>query len=250
MELQMSEHEICQMYRDAKDKNEQISILADLNVCDSGTIIDVLSRNGFVPGLPVKSKTARNGFKGEITTKTGSKKRKPATQFTAETCAEIEKLYASGIWTGQIAERLGLDYKAVANKISNMGLPKKYNQNKSDMQKAIQSDNADKLYIQTLEETLKEKDEALKKVSTNCDAYKIELDKLMEENELLREADKYREDFDGIYNSLKDARLLIDLVLATACGDDDSAVYHGLVRANDIITSAMCELRQRKEYEK
>lgn len=233
MSLKMSEHEICKMYRDAKDKNEQISILADLNVCDSGTIIDVLSRNGFVPGLPVKSKTAKND----------SKERKPATHFTAEICAEIEKLYASGVWTGQIAERLGLDYKAVANKISNMGLPKKYNQNKSDMQKAIQSDNADKLYIQTLEETLKEKDEALKKVSTNCEAYKIELDKLMEENELLREADKYREDFDGIYNALKDARLLIDLVLATACGDDDSAVYHGLVRANDIITSAMCELQ-------
>lgn len=233
MELQMSEHEICQMYRDAKDKNEQVKILADLNVCDSGTIIDVLSRNGFVPGLPVKSKTAKND----------SKKRKPATQFTAEICAEIEKLYASGIWTGQIAKRLGLNYKAVADKISNMGLPKKYNQNKSDMQKAIQSDNADKLYIQTLEETLKEKDEALKKVSTNCEAYKIELDKLMEENELLREQNKYREDFDGTYNSLKDARLLIDLVLATACGDDDSAVYHGLVRANDIITSAMCELQ-------
>ena len=54
MNLQMTEHEICQMFRDAKDKNEQISILADLNVCDSGTIIDVLSRNGFVPGLPKK----------------------------------------------------------------------------------------------------------------------------------------------------------------------------------------------------
>ena len=232
MSLQMSEHEICQMYRDAKDKNEQISILADLNVCDSGTIIDVLSRNGFVPGLPVKSKTAKND----------SKKRKPATQFTAETCAEIEKLYASGVWTGQIAERLGLDYKAVANKISNMGLPKKYNQNKSDMQKAIQSDNADKLYIQTLEETLKEKDEALKKVSTNCDAYKIELDKLMEENELLREQNKYRKKFDTEVEALNDAIIMLDLLQVMARQESNSAVFSALFRANELISGVIKEL--------
>ena len=232
MNLQMSEHEICQMYRDAKDKNEQISILADLNVCDSGTIIDVLSRNGFVPGLPVKSKTAKND----------SKKRKPATQFTAEICAEIEKLYASGIWTGQIAERLGLDYKAVANKISNMGLPKKYNQNKSDMQKAIQSDTADKLYIQTLEETLKEKDEALKKVSTNCEAYKIELDKLMEENELLREQNKYREKFDTEVEALNDAIIMLDLLQVMARQESNSAVFSALFRANELISGVIKEL--------
>lgn len=227
MELQMSEHEICQMYRDAKDKNEQVKILADLNVCDSGIIIDVLSRNGFVPGLPVKSKTA----------KTDSKKRKPATQFTAEICAEIEKLYASGMWTGQIAERLGLDYKVVSNKISNMGLPKKYSQNKRNM-----SSEADKLYIQTLEETLKEKDEALKKVSTNCEAYKIELDKLMQENEYLREQNKYREKFDVEVNALNDAIILLDLLQVVSRQESNSAVFSALFRANEIISGVIKEL--------
>ena len=234
----MSEHEICQMYRDAKDKNEQISILADLNVCDSGTIIDVLSRNGFVPGMPMKKMAEKQ---------TKYKRPNTAFRFTDAEVAEIEKLYASGMRTAEIAEKLGFDYKTVSNKISNMNLPTKYNRDNRKLNKPPKrektTDNADKLYIQTLEETLKEKDEALKKVSTNCEAYKIELDKLMEENELLREADKYREDFDGIYNALKDARLLIDLILVTASGEDDGAVYHGLVRANDIITSAMCELQ-------
>lgn len=234
MSLQMSEHEICQMYRDAKDKNEQISILADLNVCDSGTIIDVLSRNGFVPGLPVKSKTAKND----------SKKRKPATQFTAEICAEIEKLYAEGVLIREISERIGHDYIATKNKIIKMGLPKKYGHRRTGPKKKSTEDNinADKLYIQMLEETLKEKDEALKKVSTNCEAYKIELDKLMEENELLREQNKYREKFDTEVEALNDAIIMLDLLQVMARQESNSAVFSALFRANELISGVIKEL--------
>ena len=226
------------MYRDAKDKNEQIKILSDLNMCDSGTIIDVLSKNGFVPGLPKKKAAEKQ---------TKYKRPNTAFRFTDEQAAEIERLYAGGMKSGEIAEKLGFDYKTVSNKISNMSLPEKYNRDNRKLNKPPKREkttiDADRLYIQTLEEELTAKDEKLKSAVSQRDAYKIELDKLMEENELLREADKYRDDLDGVYNALKDARLLIDLVLVTASGEDDSATYHGLVRANEIITSAMCELQ-------
>ena len=42
----MTEHEICVMYRGAKDKSKQIPILADLCQTDKVTIIGILRKNG------------------------------------------------------------------------------------------------------------------------------------------------------------------------------------------------------------
>ena len=44
--LPMTEEEICRNYRSAKSPKEQINILADLNVTDRRTIIDILYRHG------------------------------------------------------------------------------------------------------------------------------------------------------------------------------------------------------------
>ncbi len=42
----MTEHEICAMYRGAKDQRKQIPILADLCQTDKVTIIGILLKNG------------------------------------------------------------------------------------------------------------------------------------------------------------------------------------------------------------
>lgn len=42
----MSEFEICQRYRQAKDKQRQIKILAELNAVYVSTIMGILKRNG------------------------------------------------------------------------------------------------------------------------------------------------------------------------------------------------------------
>lgn len=42
-----TEGEICQMYREAKDKQEQIRFLADLNVTTTDVITEILENNGY-----------------------------------------------------------------------------------------------------------------------------------------------------------------------------------------------------------
>jgi len=44
--MYMTEADICREYRQAKDKQKQISVLADMNACASGEIIALLVRNG------------------------------------------------------------------------------------------------------------------------------------------------------------------------------------------------------------
>lgn len=50
--MQMTESEICASYRQAKNKNEQVRILADLNLCNKQEIVDILSQNGYITGTP------------------------------------------------------------------------------------------------------------------------------------------------------------------------------------------------------
>lgn len=44
--MQMSDNEIVRTYNDAKNKKEQIQILADLNLCEYNDIVDVLAKFG------------------------------------------------------------------------------------------------------------------------------------------------------------------------------------------------------------
>lgn len=44
--MQMTEQEICKEYREAKDPNRQLTILAQLNACGAGDIVAILEKNG------------------------------------------------------------------------------------------------------------------------------------------------------------------------------------------------------------
>lgn len=44
--MQMTESEIVRNYREAKNKREQITILADLNRCEKEEIVEILLKNG------------------------------------------------------------------------------------------------------------------------------------------------------------------------------------------------------------
>lgn len=48
----MSEADICEMYKSAKDQRAQINILAQLNACRSETIRKILLKNGITPVEP------------------------------------------------------------------------------------------------------------------------------------------------------------------------------------------------------
>ena len=43
--MQMTEQEICKEYREAKDPNHQLTILAQLNACGTGDILSILEKN-------------------------------------------------------------------------------------------------------------------------------------------------------------------------------------------------------------
>lgn len=47
----MTEEEICRDYRLAKHKNQQLQILAELNVCDIRQIYDILAKHGLISGI-------------------------------------------------------------------------------------------------------------------------------------------------------------------------------------------------------
>lgn len=65
-ELEMTDGEICQMYRQARRKKQQIGILADLNLTSRSEIIKVLERNGVVVGNSYKTKATEEKFKTRI----------------------------------------------------------------------------------------------------------------------------------------------------------------------------------------
>lgn len=63
MKLQMTEFEICQEYRLAKDQKNMIGILADQNVTQKEDIIEILIRGGEInPGMQKRKKPYPNGL--------------------------------------------------------------------------------------------------------------------------------------------------------------------------------------------
>ena len=61
----MTEFDICQMYRQAKDKREQIKILAELNATYPSRIIKILSKNGEFRKTGGKDSGWRKGAQAE-----------------------------------------------------------------------------------------------------------------------------------------------------------------------------------------
>ena len=51
---------ICREYNTAADKNKQVRILAELNDCSKEVILEILSRNGAISGVPIKKKQRKH----------------------------------------------------------------------------------------------------------------------------------------------------------------------------------------------
>lgn len=106
--LHMSESEICTAYRQAKDKNEQVRILADLNCVPANVIIGVLSANGYITGL-VGNKTAQKEL-AKSTPQTAASEPPLAEPSRQE---QLIALADKGMTITGAAETLGLTYKGV-----------------------------------------------------------------------------------------------------------------------------------------
>lgn len=84
--MQMTEKEICQSYREAKDKKHQIEILADLNATNKDFIKTILERGGEIkPRIKAGRKAAviNEDFAAAVDDMTG--KRVPMPDIVKET---------------------------------------------------------------------------------------------------------------------------------------------------------------------
>ena len=108
MNLPMQIEDIVREYVQAKDKNKQVEILADMNLCSRQEILDILTRNGAVTGL-IKKKTPPQ-----------KKTRKKQVEWSAELTQELLRLNEQKVPKKEIAERLGVDELSVKNKLARM----------------------------------------------------------------------------------------------------------------------------------
>lgn len=103
----MSVHEIVQMYKEAKDKNAQIEILADLNTCTENEILMILQNEGVISGV-------------KATKKTTPKKTKMV--WNEEAKETVRSLLGEGLTVLEVSERMGLDFSQVRNAITRFKL--------------------------------------------------------------------------------------------------------------------------------
>ena len=86
MSLQMTPEEIKRSYKQAADKRKQISILADLNLCDTGFIITILKENG----IPA-DELPRRRTKAEIEADNARRRKKRENKMTTQDNRQHEK---------------------------------------------------------------------------------------------------------------------------------------------------------------
>lgn len=112
--------DICKGYRNAKDKNEQLGILSQLNACSISDIVDVLTERGYID-RPNKSKeTVEQNCHKDIST---HKKRKRI-KWDDNEISRLRKLLESGMSISSIADAYGLEYSSMYN-IINKKIPDK-----------------------------------------------------------------------------------------------------------------------------
>lgn len=102
----VTEFEIIQSYRQAKNKNKQIGILADLAGTDKQEIIKILMEAGEVTGVKTQKKVPVS--------------KKSKVNWTPELTEDLLRLHEEGLKNIEIAERLGVDRKAVSNKLNRL----------------------------------------------------------------------------------------------------------------------------------
>lgn len=114
--MQMDAGEICRSYAAAKDKNDQIKVLADLNDCSTQEILDVLTDGGMISGIPSKAKASRQkALSGKAAGKPKGK-RAAGIEWTVDMTRELIECSEACMTPTDIAERMGLDVAQVRRK--------------------------------------------------------------------------------------------------------------------------------------
>lgn len=99
--MQMTDEEIRTWYRDAKDKEQAVTILSEMNLVTKKEIRRIID-GGEAEGGRVKFSSAERKY----------------FRWSAELFEELKRLYAEKLPIGEIAERLGIDYNTVKSKIA------------------------------------------------------------------------------------------------------------------------------------
>lgn len=113
--FQMNDSEICTSYRQAKNKNEQVKILAQLNAVPNEKILEILSENGYITGTPA----AKNLCAKEIPAEKKSVKKRENPNVVSE---RYIGLADKGFTVAEAAEALGIAADSVYRYAKNHGI--------------------------------------------------------------------------------------------------------------------------------
>lgn len=122
--MSYTDEELINLYKEAKDKNKQIGILADLKCCDVKEILEMLQENGLISGVKKKSEKGK---------------------WTPERLGELQHFLDEGLCYRDIGERMGENEKCIMNAVSNYKLKK--NRLKRDIKRAPEESGAGKRAI-------------------------------------------------------------------------------------------------------
>lgn len=117
--MSYTDEELIELYKEAKDKNKQIGILADLKCCDVKEILEMLQENGLISGVKKKSEKGK---------------------WTPERLGELQHFLDEGLCYRDIGERMGENEKCIGNAVSNYKLKK--NMLKRDIKRAPEESGA------------------------------------------------------------------------------------------------------------
>lgn len=111
--MSYTDEELINLYKEAKDKNKQIRILADLKCCDVKEILEMLQENGLISGVKKKSEKGK---------------------WTPERLGELKHFLNEGLCYRDIGERMGENEKCITDAVFNYKLKK--NMLKRDIKRA------------------------------------------------------------------------------------------------------------------
>lgn len=97
--MQMSNAEICTSFKQAKNQNDQITILAELNACGTEKILEILQAGGCISGLPKVKKKLQEEAKAA---------KRSNVQWTPEMDKQLVAYCEAGESVKGIAELMGL----------------------------------------------------------------------------------------------------------------------------------------------
>lgn len=112
--------DICKGYRNAKDKNEQLGILSQLNACTISDIVDVLVKRGYID----KPNTSKEIIEQPSNEDISTRKKRKRIKWDDNEVSKLRELLKSGMSISSIADAYGLEYSSMYN-IINRKIPDK-----------------------------------------------------------------------------------------------------------------------------